>query len=63
VRDLISSQSPYNWSAGLEVGKVAKRRLRFRQDKLLARTQLSRSRMHDLIFLFDRDGERFVGGS
>jgi hypothetical protein len=40
---------------------VAKRRLRFRQDKLRARTQLSRSRVHDLIFLFDADGERLVG--
>jgi lysophospholipase L1-like esterase len=28
---------------------------------LRARTQLSRCRMHDLIFLFDADGERFVG--
>jgi hypothetical protein len=27
-----------------------------------ARAQLSRRRMHDLIFLFDADGERFVGG-
>jgi len=41
---------------------IAKRRLRFRQDKMRARTQLSRSRMHDLIFLFDADGERFVSG-
>jgi hypothetical protein len=41
---------------------LAERRLRFRQDKMRARAQLSRLRMHDLIFLFDADGERFVGG-
>lgn len=41
---------------------LAERCLRFRQDELCARTQLSRRRMYDLIFLFDADGERFVDG-